>query len=390
MISVEEALARLLERADPLPVEIAPLTEAAGRVLARPLAAARDQPPFDSSMMDGYAVRNAETVPGAVFQVVGEAAAGHALDREIGPHQAARIFTGAPMPKGADRVVIQEDTTREGDRIALRGTLDSSIHVRRTGSDFQTGSMMDAPRILRPSDLSLLASMGHARLPVARRPVVALLTTGDELVMPGARPGPDQIVASNAIGLAAMIQAHGGHPRLLPIARDNAASLNEAFQLCEEVDLIVTIGGASVGKHDLIGPATRRLGMTPSFHKVAMRPGKPLMAGRLRGIPLMGLPGNPVSALVCGEVFLVPVLRAMLGLAKGPRPTQKAILGCDLGPNGPRAHYMRAHRTETGVIAFDRQDSALLSVLAKADCLLIRPPGQDPLTEGATVDILPV
>lgn len=390
MISVDEALARLLELADPLAVETAPLTRAAGRVLAKPLAAARAQPPFDSSMMDGYAVRNAEVVPGAVFQVVGEAAAGHALDREIGPHQAVRIFTGAPMPKGADRVVIQEDTTREGNRIALRDTFDSSTYVRRTGSDFQAGSNMEAPRILRPSDLSLLASMGYARLPVTRRPVVALLTTGDELVMPGEIPGSDQIVASNAIGLAAMIRAHGGHPRLLPIARDNTASLNAAFRLCEDVDLIVTIGGASVGKHDLIGPVTQQLGMRQSFYKVAMRPGKPLMAGRLHGIPLIGLPGNPVSALVCGEVFLIPVLQAMLGLSKGPRLTQKAILGRDLGPNGPRAHYMRARRTETGVIAFDRQDSALLSVLASADCLLIRPPGQGPLTAGATVDILPV
>ena len=385
MIPVEEALARLFDLVEPMPVETVALRQAAGRVLAREVRARRSQPPFAASAMDGYALRGAEVEPDAMFKVVGEAAAGHGFAGRVGPGQCVRIFTGAPLPEGTDHVVIQEDVTRRSDLVTLKRDLDSGANVRPAGGDFAEGAPVAAPRLLRFGDVALLAAMNIAELPVYRRPAVAILATGDELIAPGETPGPDQIVASNSYGLAAQLEAAGAEPRLLPIARDTVASLTAAFELARGADLVVTIGGASVGDHDLVARVAADLGMEQAFYKVAMRPGKPLMAGRLDGVPMIGLPGNPVSALVCGTIFVVPMVRAMLGLGKAPVPRATAPLAADIGPNGPREHYMRARRTETGIEVFDRQDSSLLTVLAGADALVVRPPHDPARARGEAV-----
>jgi molybdopterin molybdotransferase len=390
MISVEEALERIFALVTPLGSERVRLTEADGRVLAEPAFAPFDQPPFPSSVMDGYALSGAEVAPGAQFHVIGEAAAGHAASLSVGPGEAVRIFTGAPVPKGADRVVIQEDVTRAGDRITLGNRIDPKPYVRPAGADFAVGQDVSAPRRLDPHAIALLAAMNQAEVTVARRPQVAILATGDELVPLGTAPGPDQIVASNGPGLAALLRRAGARPRLLPIARDTLASLDAAFDLAVGADLIVTIGGASVGDHDLVGQAAEARGMETAFYKVAMRPGKPLMAGRLDGVPMIGLPGNPVSTLVCGHVFLVPAIRAMLGLGAAPAPRQMARTTTPLPPNGPREHYMRATVDAGYITPAGRQDSGLLSVLAGANALLIRPPQDPERAQGAEVAYLPL
>ncbi len=374
MISVSEALEALFTLAAPLETEAVPLIEAAGRVLAEDGVATRAQPPFASAAMDGYAVRSADAVPGAALRLVGRAAAGHGTGAEVGPGEAIRIFTGAPVPGGADRVVIQEDVTAEGETIRLGEGLDRGPHIRPAGGDFTVGDRLAAPRRLTPADLALAAAMNLPALVCTRRPEVALIATGDELVMPGEAPATDQIVASNSFGLKAMIDGAGGHARLLPIARDSEASLNHAFDLARGADLIVTIGGASVGEADLVQGVARGRGMAPAFYKVAMRPGKPLMAGRLDGTPIVGVPGNPVSSMVCGHIFILPMLAKMLGLGAAAAPQARAPLAAALGPNGPREHYMRARLSGEGITAFEAQDSSLLTVLAAANALLVRPP----------------
>lgn len=389
MISVAEALERLFALVAPLPEEEVALTEAAGRVLARPVAARRDQPPFAASAMDGYAVATADARPGARLAVIGESAAGRGFSGTLAPGEAVRIFTGAPLPRGADRVVIQEDTTREGDTVTLSDRLDTSPHVRPAGDDFATGDAL-APRRLSPADVALLAAMNVDRVPVIRRPQVALVPTGDELVQPGETPGPDQIVASNGYGLHALLRRHGAHPRLLPIARDTQASLRTAFDLARGADVIVTIGGASAGDHDLVGPVAAELGMERAFYRIAMRPGKPLMAGRLGAAAMVGLPGNPVSAMVCGHVFLLPMIRAMQGLGAAPAPRRRAPLAAPLAPNGPREHYMRGSMGPDGLAAFPRQDSALLSVLSQADVLIVRPPHDPARAPGEPAEYIPL
>ncbi|MEX5565016.1 molybdopterin molybdotransferase MoeA [Pseudophaeobacter sp. 1A16562] len=389
MISVSEARAHLLELVSPLGTELVPLAEAAGRVLADDVAARRDQPPFAASAMDGYAVKSAEVELHAMFKVIGEAAAGHGFDGTVGAGQAVRIFTGAPIPDGADFVVIQEDVTAKGTLITITDAPGDNPNVRPRGGDFKNGQTISAPRLLTPSDIALLAAMNIAEVPVARKPDIALISTGDELVMPGSTPGPHQIIASNTFGLKAMLEGLGAQVRILPIARDTHSSLRTAFSLAEGADLIVTIGGASVGDHDLVGEVAADLGMERSFYKVAMRPGKPLMAGRLGTSAMAGLPGNPVSAMVCGHIFLAPMVRAMLGLPPLQEVILSAPLAAPLGQNGPREHYMRATLTEDGQIrAFERQDSALLTVLAEADALLIRPPHDPPREIGETMSYL--
>jgi molybdopterin molybdotransferase len=388
MIPVEDALAALLALVAPLGTEEVPLRAAAGRVLARDVTAARTQPPFAASSMDGYALRRAEVEPDAMFKVVGEAAAGHRFDGSLRAGQAVRIFTGAPVPEGADFVVIQEDVTRRGDLITLGHGIDGKDNIRPAGGDFSQGDSIKAPLRLRPADIALLAAMNAATVEVTRKPLVAVLATGDELVLPGETPAPDQIVASNSFGLAAMLEEAGAQARLLPVARDNAASLGQAFHLAKGADLIVTIGGASVGDHDLVAPVAQSLGLETSFYKVAMRPGKPLMAGQLQGTAMIGLPGNPVSAMVCGTVFVLPMVRRMLGLASTAEPLRLAPLGIDLPRNGPRAHYMRARLTEGALHPDARQDSSLLSVLARADALLVRPPADPPRAAGEMAQYL--
>jgi len=340
--------------------------------------------------MDGYALRSAEARPGARFTVIDTAAAGHASLHAVGPGQAIRIFTGAPVPQGADRVIIQEDVTRDADTITLNDSLDAGPCIRPAGADFAMGAEWFPRRPLTPSDLVLIAAMNCAAPVVLRKPVVALIATGDELVMPGESPRDDQIIASNTFGLAAMVEQAGGIARILPIARDNESALRTAFGLTQGADLIVTIGGASVGDHDLVGRVAGDLGMQRAFYKIAMRPGKPLMAGRLNGTALLGLPGNPVSSMVCGHIFMLPALRAMLGLGAVAAPRLSAPLAGDLDGNGAREHYMRATLLDGALHAAKRQDSALTAVLAEANALILRPIGDPARKRGDIVTYLPL
>ncbi|MCR9115108.1 MAG: molybdopterin molybdotransferase MoeA [Rhodobacteraceae bacterium] len=388
MISVDEALDHLFALVSPLETETVPLSEAGGRVLAADAVARRDQPPFAASAMDGYAARKDEVRPGATLTVIGEAAAGHGFGGPVGPGQCVRIFTGAPVPEGADHVIIQEDVTRTGDTITIGPDAGDNSHVRPAGGDFRIGDRLSAPRRLSAQDVALLAAMNIPQVEVSRRPAVALISTGDELVMPGEVPGPDQIIASNTFGLKTMLDQLGARPRILPIARDTRASLETAFDLAQGADLIVTIGGASVGDHDLVGDVAAGLGMERSFYKVAMRPGKPLMAGRMGEAVLLGLPGNPVSAMVCGHVFMAPMIRVMLGLGAHRATRKTARLAHDIGAGGPREHYMRAELRDGLITPEPRQDSALLSVLAHANALMIRPAGDGPRQKGEEVDYI--
>lgn len=377
MISVAGALEHVLALVSPLGAQVVPLQQAAGRMLAQPALARLRQPPFDASAMDGYAVAG-DAPPGATLTVIGAAAAGRRFEGTVGTGQAVRIFTGAPVPKGATRVVLQEDVTAADDQITVSARSDGPGNIRLAGQDFDLGHSV-TPRLLRAADVALLAAMNHASVPVTRKPVVAIMATGDELVMPGGDPGPDQIICSNSFALQAMVEDCGGTARMLPIAADTEDSLRTAFALAEGADLIVTIGGASVGDHDLVGRVAAGLGLQRAFWKIAMRPGKPLMAGRLgSGTPMLGLPGNPVSAIVCGHLFLLPMVRRMLGMTDVAPTLHEARLTVDLPAGGPRAHYLRARlcRAPDGTATISpmaNQDSALLSVLTAADALLIQP-----------------
>jgi molybdopterin molybdotransferase len=392
MITVAVAQAGVIALARPLPSETVPLAQAHGRWMTHPATALRDQPPFDASAMDGYAV-SGDPGPGATFSVVGEAAAGRAWTGTLSAGQALRIFTGAPVPDGADRVIIQEDVTRDGNLITVGDRPDAARHIRARGQDFAAGATL-SPRRLRPGDLALLAAMNVATVTVARRPVVALVATGDELVVPGENPRDDQIIASNAYALMPLAQGAGAIVRHLPLARDTPQDLAAVLAMATGADLVVTIGGASVGDHDLVAQAIASAGGELDFHKVSLRPGKPLMAGRLGQALLLGLPGNPVSAVVCAHLFMLPMIRALQG-DPAPLPVPlRARLAAPVGPTGPRTHYMRA-RLSPGpdlplIEPFGRQDSALLGVLADSDALLIRPLGDGPQPAGSVVEFLPL
>lgn len=392
MISVDEALSRCLALVTPLATETVALRHATGRFMALPAIATRHQPPFDASAMDGYAVA-AGVKSGDRFTVIGEAGAGHAFGETVGAGQAVRIFTGAPVPAGAGHVVIQEDIDRDGDQITVKAGMDGGTNIRPLGQDFRAGDRL-SPRLLRPNDLCLLAAMNIPAVQVTRKPVVAIIATGDELVMPGETPRDDQIIASNAFTIAALVEAAGGEARMLPIAKDNADELALVLDMTAGTDLVVTIGGASVGDHDLVARVAESMGLQRAFYKIAMRPGKPLMAGKLRGVPMLGLPGNPVSSIVCSHLFLLPMLRRMLGLTDVIPHPQKARLSVNIAANGPRAHYMRARLLPAdGVPAiepFDRQDSALIGILTEADALLIRPVSGDAVRAGEMVEYLPL
>jgi molybdopterin molybdotransferase len=392
MITVEQAQAAVLALAGPLGSESVPLAQAAGRWMVEPAVARRDQPPFPASAMDGYAVAG-DPLPGDSFTVIGMAQAGRGFRGTVGPGQAVRIFTGARVPAGATRVVIQEDVSRDGDRISVGARPDAAPHIRALGQDFAAGFAL-SPRRLRPADVALLAAMNVAQVTVARAPEVAFVGTGDELVQPGEDPSPDQIIASNALALAPMARSAGARTRILPIARDTEADLAAVLAMAEGADLIVTIGGASVGEHDLVARVAAARGMAPAFHKVSLRPGKPLMAGRMGRSVLLGLPGNPVSSIVCGQLFMLPVIRAMQGDAAPLPVALRAVLAEPVGPTGPRTHYMRARLVPGDglpmILPFQRQDSALLAVLAEADALLIRPLGDGPRAAGDVVDYLAI
>jgi molybdopterin molybdotransferase len=395
-LTVDDARVRVLQHAVPISdVQHRDLLAAHGQVLAGPLSARLTQPPFDASAMDGYAVRASDIrdLP-ATLTVIGESAAGRGFDGMVGAKQAVRIFTGAPVPSGADAIVIQENTDRDGDRVRVReGTTDIE-HIRPLGGDFKSGdTLLRAGQRLTARDVTLAAAMGYPVIPVRRAPIVAILATGDELVLPGVTPGPDQIVCSNTFGIAGMVRAAGGTPRLLGIARDTRESLVEHLGHAKGADVLVTVGGASVGDHDLVGPVLQAQGLSLDFWKIAMRPGKPLMYGRLGPQHVLGLPGNPVSSLVCARLFVVPLVRALLGLEAEPAFPIEAATTVPLAANGPRAHYMRAtaRRTAQGALEVTpvaSQDSSLMRPLADSDCLLVRPIKAAAERVGARVPIL--
>lgn len=393
MLSVTEALKKILALTPIMPAEFVPLDQAAGRYLASDLTAGRDQPPFPASAMDGYAVRASEAALGAILTVTGEAAAGHRANAPLPPQSAIRIFTGAPVPEGADTILIQENAERSDEQISVTTTPAPGEFVRPAGGDFPAGFTISAPRRLTSRDIALLAAMNIATIPVRRRPVIALIPTGDELVLPGEMPGPDQIIASNNFGLAAMLEATGAVARQCPIARDTPESLRTSFAAAKGADIIVSLGGASVGDHDLVADVITQEGLDLDFYKVAMRPGKPLMAGRLGAAMMIGLPGNPVSAMVCGEVFLRPAIDQALGFPGSARATEIAILSHDLEQNGPREHYMRAsvvrERHEAPVVEiFENQDSSRLATLARANALVVRKPYAKAVSQGEQVEFI--
>jgi molybdopterin molybdotransferase len=397
LLPVADALARILEHADPLPPAPAGLHDAHGRVLAEDLAARRTQPPADVSAMDGYAVRAADVarVP-TTLKVIGEVAAGRPFDGAVGPGTAARIFTGGVVPAGADTIVIQERVTREGDVIVVEEGAPAGKHIRRAGLDFRTGEvLLRRGRLLSGRDVSLAAAMNYATLPVHRPPLVAVLATGDELVPPGIEPGPGQIVCSNVYAVMALARSEGAGVLDLGIVPDRVAETVAAIRKAREsgADILVTSGGASVGDYDLVHKALAAEGLAVTFWKVAMRPGKPLMHGRLGDMHVLGLPGNPVSAFVGAALFLVPLIRRLSGRADAAPVVEPARAGADLPANDERADYMRATLTpgEDGVpvaTPFGAQDSSMMQTLARADCLLIREPFAPALRAGTPCSVV--
>lgn len=390
LLPVDEALARVLDGVGPLPAETVDLREAAGRVLAADIVARRAQPPFNTTAMDGYAVRAADiaTVP-ARLSVIGESAAGKRFAGVVGAGEAVRIFTGAPLPEGADTILIQENAIDCGDRLVeAQESAAPGKHIRHAGLDFEAGDvLLPAGRALDPAALSLAAAANHPRLAVVRRPLVAILATGGELVAPGAEPAADQIVASSGFGIAALVREAGGTVLDLGIEPDDLPGIGAAIRRAREAraDVIVTLGGASVGDHDLVGKALADEGMTPGFWKVAMRPGKPLMSGRFGETRVLGLPGNPVSSLVCGHLFLKPLVAALAGNPSAA-DLREAVLGTAMKANDHRQDYVRAvaERRGDGLVAtpFPVQDSSMLRTLTAANALIVRPPHAPPAAAG--------
>lgn len=390
MITVEEALAQVLSLAPPPVPELVSLDQAWGRVLLEPAISRMTQPPFAASAMDGYAIRSCDI--GQPLTVIGEAAAGHPFAGSAVAGMAVRIFTGAPVPDGYDRVIMQENVLREGDLITITDPAGGN-NIRPAGDDFREGDQFAPGRRLHAADIALLAAMNIPAVTVSARPCIAILAGGDELVSPGTAPGPGQIISSNDLAIAALARQSGGEAQILPIARDTEDSLRAGFAAAKDADLLVTIGGASVGDHDLIGKVAAEQGLDLAFHKIAMRPGKPLMAGKLNGKPMLGLPGNPVSAIICGMLFMQPLIAAMQGLDDS-RPLLKARLAQDLPAEGNRQHYLRA-TLQAGndlplIRPFPSQDSARLSLMARADVLLVRPANDPPRVAGDIVDFMPL
>jgi molybdopterin molybdotransferase len=396
LLPVAEALARVLESVAPLPAEQVAVTQAHGRVLAADLAALRTQPPDALSAMDGYAVRGADVARApAKLRVIGEVAAGRPFEGTVGAGDAVRIFTGGVLPAGADTIVIQENTSRDGGCLTIHTASAPGRHVRARGLDFKQGDiLLRAGRRLRDRDVALAAAMNHANVPVRRVPRVALLATGDELVAPGTSPGPGQIVYSNGFALAALARSEGAEVIELGIVPDRVDATVAAIDAAtlQHADILVTTGGASVGEYDLVQQSLATRGMALSFWKVAMRPGRPMMHGVLGGMRVLGLPGNPVSAYVCGFLFMAPLIRRLLGRPEVEVPTGTAVLGRDLPANDERADYLRSTlvQTDKGLVAtpFEIQDSSMLSLLAQADCLVIREPFATPAPAGSACRIV--
>ena len=389
-LSVADALARILDRVEVLAAEDVPVDAAAGRVLAAALSARHTQPPFNSSAMDGYAVRGSDLASyPAHLKVIGESAAGRGFKGSVTSGEAVRIFTGAPVPDGADTIVIQENTKCDGDVVIVGpGDLDPG-YIRKRGFDFTQGqALLEPGRRLNAREVMLAASMGHGEIPVRRKPRVALLATGDELVLPGTPPGPDQIVCSNPFGIAAMLRSAGAEPKFHGIARDTKAALGAKLDEAASADIVVTIGGASVGDHDLVAPVLRERGVAIDFWKIAMRPGKPLMFGMHGGQRFMGLPGNPVSSMICTRVFLIPLVRRLLGLPDADFARRRARLTQPIPANGPRQHYARAILDGDTVRPVPSQDSSLIAALASSNALIVQPPHAPATPAGRDVEVL--
>lgn len=397
LMPVADALAAILAGAEPLLPEMAALDTAYHRVLARDVAALRTQPPQAMSAMDGYAVRSADAADlTARLKVIGEVAAGRPFARKVGANEAVRIFTGGVIPDGADAVIIQEDTAVDGDHITITEAAKPGRHIRPAGVDFREGDVLLARgRRLTDRDLSLAAGMNHPELAVHRRPKVAVLATGDELVMPGSIPGPGQIVYSNGYAVRALARAEGAETIDLGIAADTLKATTDGIRRARAsgADVLITMGGASVGDHDLVKRSLEAEGVAMAFWRIAMRPGKPMMHGRLGAMRVIGLPGNPVSSYVCGFLFLVPLIRALSGRATIHHVRETALLGRDLSPNDQREDYLRARlelREDGALIAVpvNQQDSSLLGNLAAARALLIRPPFAPAAAKGTSIEFL--
>jgi len=392
VISVAEATQRVVAVFAPVASQTVPVGEAFARVLAEPVEARMTQPPAPMSSMDGYAVRAAD-VPGTL-KLAGSAPAGHPFAGSLGAGQTVRIFTGGVVPDGADAIVIQEDTEAQGARIVMKVAAKPGKHIRPAGMDFRQGDLLAPPgRRLTARDLSLIAAGDVAEVRVRRKPVVVVAATGDELSLPGQPRSAGGIVASSGFALKAMIESWGGGVRDLGVLPDRIEAIQGIADAAQGADLVVTLGGASVGDHDLIQNALGPRGFELDFWKIAMRPGKPLIFGRLGGVPLIGLPGNPVSALVCATLFVQPAISALLG-TETRIATRAAKLAQPLGPNDSRQDYLRCETTtrdgELWVRAFDVQDSSMLSGLAKADALIVRPPHATAIPAGARVEVIPL
>ncbi len=394
LTSVADALSRLLHDVPETGHETVPIASALGRVLAVDLSARRSQPPFNASAMDGYAVFARDAVEGARLTVVGESRAGCRYAGQLSDGQAVRIFTGAPVPDAADAILIQENAEPSGGDIRVLKSVEPGRYLRPEGLDFKVGEiLLKAGIILNPRTIALAASMNLPELPVRKRPRVAILATGDELVPPGGDPGIDQIISSNGAGISLLVSASGGQPDDRGIAEDRIEAIGDALPGSGEADILVIIGGASVGDHDLVQETLTRRGMTLDFWRIAMRPGKPLMVGELHGMKVLGLPGNPVSAMVCAHIFLKPLIRKMLALGE-QTSISSARLTADLPANDERQDYIRStlSRDDTGLLVtpFSRQDSSMLATFAHSDALIIRPPHGAALKTGETVPIMPL
>jgi molybdopterin molybdotransferase len=394
MISVEEARERILATLRPTSSEIVALANAWGRVTAAPVVARLTQPPADVSAMDGYALRAADGTLGAALHVIGSAPAGHPFEGSIGPGQAVRLFTGSVVPAGADSILLQEDATASGSEVRVNEAVTAGRHIRRAGQDFAAGdAVVPAGRRLTARDIGLAAAANHPWLTAHRRPRVAILATGDEIAMPGEPIPLGGIVSSNSHALAALVRAAGGEPVVLPVAADTREAVAAVADAVHGLDMLVTTGGASVGDHDLVIESLKSRGLELDFWQIAMRPGKPLLYGRLGPVPVLGLPGNPVSALVCSALFLLPALSRLSGLPAAPPPTVQAITGAPLKPNDHRADHLRStiaadSRGRIVVTPFPVQDSAMLRRLAHADALILRAPNAPGVAEGAEVTII--
>jgi len=397
LMPVADALAKVLEDAGPLATETVGLEEACGRVLAQDLAARRTQPPADVSAMDGYAVRAADVTQRPVtLTVIGEIAAGRPFTGRIEAGQAARIFTGGVMPDGADSVVIQEDTQRHGDAVVINYVPNAGAHIRRAGIDFKEGAtLLTRGQRLNERDLMVAAAMNYPQLPVYRRPRLHVFGTGDELVPPGTQPQAGEIVYSNGYGLAALARQAGAEVSHDGIVRDDLDAIIAAVRRARDggADILATTGGASVGDYDLVQQALAAEGMQLTFWKLALRPGKPMMRGRLGRMHVLGLPGNPVSSFVCSFLFLLPLIRRLSGLSDVETCPEPAILGRALRANDVRAEYLRAtlsrnHDGDLVATPFTSQDSSLMATLSRAECLVIRPPHAPAAQAGERCDIV--